>query len=144
MHGIDEQIRKAMEEGQFDNLPGKGKPIDLNDNPHEAPEWRMANHLLKNSGFTLPWIEARQEIENLLATQRQALERAWTWRKAALERKQGYDFVESEWQRAVQAFRQQVTDLNQKIRDYNLQTPSERFQLLRVNADAEIEAITQV
>ena len=29
MRSIDEQIRKAMEEGQFDNLPGKGKPLPL-------------------------------------------------------------------------------------------------------------------
>src|SRR5689334_18044687 len=26
---IDRQIRKAMEDGDFDNLPGEGKPLDL-------------------------------------------------------------------------------------------------------------------
>ena len=31
---IDQQIREAQERGEFDNLPGKGRPLDLTPNPH--------------------------------------------------------------------------------------------------------------
>jgi len=55
----EEQIRRAIEEGKFDNLPGKGKPLNLEQNPFEDPEWRLANHVLITSGFSLPWIEKR-------------------------------------------------------------------------------------
>ncbi|MEA3440806.1 MAG: DUF1992 domain-containing protein [Chloroflexota bacterium] len=58
MTGIEEHIRRAMEEGKFDDLPGKGKPLRLDHNPHEDPQWRTAYRMLRNSGFTLPWIEA--------------------------------------------------------------------------------------
>jgi DnaJ homologue, subfamily C, member 28, conserved domain len=34
---IDEQIRKAIEAGEFDDLSGKGKPIDLS-TYFETPE----------------------------------------------------------------------------------------------------------
>lgn len=48
---IDQKIRKAMEQGEFDNLPGKGEPVDLSVNPFEDPELRLARRALRNAGF---------------------------------------------------------------------------------------------
>jgi DnaJ homolog subfamily C member 28 len=77
MPDIDDAIEKAMREGKFDDLPGKGKPLSLDENPHEDPDWRLAHHVLKNGGFSLPWIETRKEIEDETGRARQALRRAW-------------------------------------------------------------------
>ena len=64
MPNIEEHLRKAIEEGKFDNLPGKGKPLHLDEaNPHADPEWELAYHMLKECGFSLPWIETIHEIE---------------------------------------------------------------------------------
>jgi DnaJ family protein C protein 28 len=142
MSSIDELIRKAMEEGKFDDLPGKGKPLRLDDNPHEDPEWSLAYHVLRNSGFSLPWIEARQAIENDLAAARQALQRTWQWREAALQRSQTQEQVETEWQRAVQTFGEAVVALNKRIQEYNLQAPADPFQLQRLVMARELQAIT--
>lgn len=49
---VEEQIRKARERGDFDNLEGAGKPVDLSENPFEPPEMRMVNRMLKNNDFT--------------------------------------------------------------------------------------------
>jgi hypothetical protein len=35
----DNRIRQAMEEGQFDNLPGFGKPIPDIDEPYDPMWW---------------------------------------------------------------------------------------------------------
>ncbi len=66
MKDIDDAIQKAMQAGQFDDLPGKGKPLNLDENPFADPEWELAQHVLKSSGYTLPWIETRQQIEREL------------------------------------------------------------------------------
>jgi hypothetical protein len=29
---VEKRIREAMEKGEFDNLPGKGEPLDLSEN----------------------------------------------------------------------------------------------------------------
>jgi len=58
----ERKIREAMEEGAFDHLEGKGKPLDLSENPFEDPADRMANRLLKNNGFAPDWIEEAKEI----------------------------------------------------------------------------------
>jgi DnaJ homolog subfamily C member 28 len=141
MRSSDDQIRKAIEEGQFDNLPGKGKPLNLDENVHEDPEWRMAYHVLKNAGYTLPWIEKRQEILTALDLHRQTLRRAWTWRREALAKSQPFNEVEAEWQRALATFHEQLAGLDQRDRDLNLEIPTERFQLPRLKIEKEVTAI---
>jgi hypothetical protein len=47
----ERRIAEAMAEGQFDNLPGQGRPQQLEDLSHLAPEMRLAYIVLKNSGF---------------------------------------------------------------------------------------------
>ena len=54
--GIDIAIRKAMEAGEFDNLPGQGQPLDLNTNPHVPPEMQLAYKIMKQNGIAPDWI----------------------------------------------------------------------------------------
>ena len=65
MPNIEEHIRQAMQAGKFDDLPGKGKPLSLDENPLADPEWQLAFHMLKDAGFSLPWIESLKEIERI-------------------------------------------------------------------------------
>ena len=47
----ERRIQEAMAEGQFDDLPGRGKPQKLEDLSHLPPEVRMVYTILKNSGY---------------------------------------------------------------------------------------------
>jgi hypothetical protein len=68
---IDRQIREAMAEGKFDNLPHQGEALPNDENPY-AGEWGLAYHVLKNYGVAPPWIESDKEVRKLLE-QRDAL-----------------------------------------------------------------------
>jgi DnaJ homolog subfamily C member 28 len=142
MADIEDHIQKAMREGQFANLPGKGKPLNLDENPFVDPEWRLAHYMLKSSGFTLPWIEARQQIQDKLESARSDLANTWAWRLSALEDKQPFPQVEAEWQRAHKTFAAKIEALNKEILTYNLQTPSDHFQISGLSLAREIAAIT--
>ncbi len=62
---VETIIREAQERGDFDNLKGKGQPIDL-DAYFETPEdLRLAYSALKNAGLVSPEIELLQEIAAL-------------------------------------------------------------------------------
>jgi len=141
MPEIEEHIRRAIEEGKFDNLSGQGKPLDLGDDSLADPEWRLAQHMLRSSGYSLPWIELRREILAEAETARGTLKRAWEWRGAALSEGQPYERVQGEWGRAVEAFRKHIESTNKKIFNYNLQAPSEIVQLLKLDAEREINAV---
>ena len=139
---LDEQIRQAINDGQFENLPGKGEPLDLTVNPHEDPAWSLAFKAIRSSGHTLPWIAKRQQIETEFETACQNLKRAWDWREIALARGGASTFIKSEWDRAQNDFRTKIADLNKRIFNYNLEVPSEQFQRRQINMDGEIERIT--
>jgi hypothetical protein len=139
---IDEQIRKAISEGAFDDLPGKGKPFNFDQNPYEDPGWRIAFHMLRSNGFTLPWIETRQAIEAEYACAVKSLASSWSWRVAALDRNQPNDIVENEWQRALNTFEGVILTLNKQIINYNLEVPSNTFARQNINLVREISKIT--
>ena len=120
-------------------MPGKGKPLNLDENPFEDPEWRLANKLLRDSGFSLPWIETRKEIETDLKDARTTLRVAWDVRQESLAANRPNSQVEGAWQRAVEAFKAKITTLNKQIFTYNLDVPADRFQLLPVSVEREIE-----
>ena len=61
---VEERIRKAQEKGEFDNLDGVGKPLDLEDDGHIAEDLRLAHKILKNADCLPPEIELKKEIEN--------------------------------------------------------------------------------
>ena len=56
------KIQEAIEEGKFDNLPGKGKPLVFDDDPTTPLHLRMANKVLKNAGALPDWIQIRKDI----------------------------------------------------------------------------------
>ena len=139
---VEESIRQAMQDGKFDNLPGKGKPLRWDENPNEDPEMALAHHVLKSAGYTLPWIETRRTIEADLEQARAALRRNWNWRGGELAQGHPPAQVDAEWQRALEAFRTQVAVINKRIFSYNLEVPSESLQRSQVNTEKEIEAIS--
>ena len=62
---VEAIIREAQERGDFDNLPGKGKPIDLSayfDTPEDV---RNAYSMLRNAGMVPVEVELLQEIAAL-------------------------------------------------------------------------------
>ncbi len=61
----DQRIREAMERGEFDNLPGAGKPVVLDDDAMVPEDLRAAYRILRNAGCLPPELEARKEIVTL-------------------------------------------------------------------------------
>jgi hypothetical protein len=62
---VEAKIQEAMERGEFDNLPGKGKPIDLTEYFETPEEVRLAYSVLKNAGMTAREVDLLQEIAEL-------------------------------------------------------------------------------
>lgn len=58
----EEKIRKAIENGEFDNLRGAGKPLVFEDETWIPEDIRLAYRVLKNAGCIPPELEIRKEI----------------------------------------------------------------------------------
>jgi DnaJ family protein C protein 28 len=135
---VEEKIQRAIEEGVFDELPGKGRPLKLDEAAFEDPDMRLAHHLLRSSGYTLPWIAGRREIENDIRGARSGLLRSWRRYGAA----HAGDLAHGEWRRALDAFLRQVEVINARIRDYNLAVPVSAVQRQPLDPEREVGEIT--
>ena len=62
----ERHIRDAQKKGEFDDLPGRGEPLMLDDDSHIAPELRAGYRLLKNAGCLPPELEQRREAVELV------------------------------------------------------------------------------
>ena len=62
----ERRIEEAMQKGEFDNLPGQGKPLELEDLSNVPEELRMAYKILRNAGCLTPELEERKQINRVL------------------------------------------------------------------------------
>src|SRR5437588_12091176 len=93
----ERKIREAMAEGAFENLRGKGRPLDLEEDPYEDPSLRMAHRLLRNNGFAPAWVEEAKDLERAIGDACRDLSRG-----TSLER-----------------FRACIAEINQRILSHN-------------------------
>ncbi len=67
----EQRIRKAYQDGEFNELPGFGKPMDLNDDAGIPEELKMAHRMMKNAGYSTEEAGLKREmmrIEDLIRT----------------------------------------------------------------------------
>lgn len=72
---VERQIREAMQQGAFKDLPHQGAPLPLDDLT-AAGEWGLAYKMLKDAGAAPPWVEADKEARVRLAAIDAFIERA--------------------------------------------------------------------
>jgi len=134
----EERILEAMAQGAFDNLPGKGRPLDLRENPFVPPERRLAYKLLKDANFAPDWIELDREVrtarEELAAFQQRHID----WLKRQAPPADGsVPAAVLDWHRRMRAeLLRRLEHLNRKIDELNLLVPHLSLQRPRLDAAA--------
>ena len=145
---IERQIREAIERGEFENLRGKGKPLDLSENPYTPEDWRLAYKLLQDAGMAPDWIEHDKEIRREL----HALE-SWWHRQMQRQRDQRaramalpidqmiaeHERLEQQRARVCVEYRDRAAALNQLIDLYNLKAPTAELHRERIRIEKEIQ-----
>ncbi len=125
---IDRAIREAQRRGDFDNLPGAGKPLAVEENPF-AGELSTAFGILKNAGMAPPWIELQKEINKEQA-------RLETWLRNANGRWRRANAAEQA--RLRNEYRERIADLNRLLLRYNLSVPQAAGQLPMLRMQDEL------
>jgi hypothetical protein len=111
-----------------------GKPLTFDD---LARDENLAHRLLVDSGYSLPWIELKGQIENDSGNAIRRLSQRSAWLLGQGETLES----SSRWARAVEEFRQEIREINQRIDEYNLRVPLAQFQRRRLDADVELERL---
>lgn len=139
---INEQLDEAAARGAFDNLPGSGRPLRLNEHPNEPSDMRMANKLLKDNDLTPAWIGDRTALQGEIEALRAAMQNQWTL-KCARAGALGADAEaqDNAWSRTLLRWEEQIADLNRRIADLNIVLPVWHMELHRLRLDEELDRI---
>ncbi|NGN70277.1 DUF1992 domain-containing protein [Streptomyces sp. A7024] len=88
---VDRQIREAEQRGEFENLPGRGKPLRGESEPYDEMWWLRQKIEDENLSYVPPTLALRKDDQDALAAARKA--------------------------RSEQEVRQLITDINTRIRE---------------------------
>ncbi|PIJ49123.1 hypothetical protein BL250_14330 [Erwinia sp. OLTSP20] len=61
----EQHIIDAQRKGEFDDLPGAGRPLELDDDSQVPETLRVAYRILKNAGFLPPELQMQKEAVEL-------------------------------------------------------------------------------
>ena len=61
----ERRIAEAIANGELEELPGEGRPLDLEDDALVPEALRLAYRILKNAGFVPPEVQTLNEIAEL-------------------------------------------------------------------------------
>lgn len=145
---VDDIIHNAMANGDFDELPGIGKPLELEDESHIPSELRLAHRLLKQNDMTPEWIALGKSIETMLDDTRATLRDEYRAYRGRLGDALRSDMPEARreeaetlWAAAQIAFRSAITRINAQLLSYNLKLPSGFPRRSLVSVDKELAQV---
>ena len=62
---VEQRIKEAQQKGEFDDLPGCGRPLVMEDDSRIPEDLRLAYKILKNAGCIPPELELKREIKSM-------------------------------------------------------------------------------
>lgn len=140
----DRKIRDAQEEGRFDNLPGKGKPLSLDIDNRVPPEQRAAYRLMRDANLLPDWIELDKLVRRRQERIATRIEEYGVRRQRDLEQlatPEGKRRVDSRRDDFLMLIAREMRDLNRDIDRLNLIVPSVSRQRLRLNLPERMEEL---
>lgn len=130
---VEKRIWQSMEEGHFENLPGKGKPLDLSTNPHADPDEDTLYRILSRNGCAPEWVELNKQIRSEAAEWRPALKKAWAY---------NLNGNNAKWTECSEALKVQMRAINNKVFRYNLVVPFGR-QMCGIKWEKELDRLRE-
>ncbi|NWY60113.1 DJC28 protein, partial [Chionis minor] len=131
---VEDLIQESMAKGDFDNLSGKGKPLQkFSDCPHIDPMTHNLNRILIDNGYQPEWILMQKEIRETIERLRKNI--------VASRSKLGgpmTPYKQKQWNRICEQFMEDIRKLNKRIDNFNLVVPILSRQMVHFSADKEI------
>lgn len=144
----ERKIRDAQEEGAFDNLPGKGQPLNLEQDPRVPPEQRAAYRLMREAKILPDWIQIDKEIRQRLVqwevrVDQYAQGREEDLRRSQLSHRPTPDAIDRLREKFLLQAAQHLKETNRQIERLNLIVPGHGQQRLRLPLEERMETLEE-
>uniref|UniRef100_UPI00398E9CC1 dnaJ homolog subfamily C member 28 n=1 Tax=Pristiophorus japonicus TaxID=55135 RepID=UPI00398E9CC1 len=134
---VEDLIQESMAKGDFDNLSGKGKPLQkFSQYPYIDPMTHNLNRILLENGYQPEWIVRQKEITQTIEQLRNDM--------VGYRKKLGESLTvhnQKQWNLKCEQFRADIKQLNKMVDSFNLIVPLLNRQMLHFNPDKEFAII---
>ncbi|XP_010288792.1 PREDICTED: dnaJ homolog subfamily C member 28 [Phaethon lepturus] len=131
---VEDLIQESMAKGDFDNLSGKGKPLQkFSHCPHVDPMTHNLNRILIDNGYQPEWILMQKEIRETIEQLRKSIVASRSKLAGPMT-----PYRQKQWNRICEQFIEDIRKLNKRIDNFNLVVPILSRQMVHFNADKEI------
>jgi len=131
MSWFDDLMKEARERGDFDNLPGAGKKLIIDNDPHTPSEMRMAYKILKDNDLAPDWITQGKALERtqekiITAVQkaRRVYQEALITAQRAAQPALAADQARAKYERTLAGIGEDIRRFNSEVLTFNLKLPS--------------------
>ncbi|MFC7061907.1 DUF1992 domain-containing protein [Halobacillus seohaensis] len=115
---IEEKIKQSIKQGDFENLPGKGKPLPKDELSYVPDEMRNSYRILKNANMLPEEMQLKKEIVQLeeLLAQNYESDQGHKWNTQLTEKKLRFNMLmEKRKLKSSEAFQQYGGKINSKF-----------------------------
>ncbi len=140
---IEDLIQDGQDRGVFDNLSGKGKPLDLGSNLYEGDR-KLANQLMKEHDVVPPWLARRSQAAEAADELRQDFDRRWR------RHEQAYRLVRDDgrrkalalsWRSHCRRWEAEIVEVNTLVDEFNLRRPINGMELIKLRLNDELKRV---
>lgn len=146
----DRRIQDAINAGEFDNLPGAGKPMTVEDNPFVPKDMRAAYKVLANSGYAPDWMVLAQQIDSAIEQLRTSADRHFSYLRERLAEistdpyavkhlRREVARLKGEHQKAAARHSRAIEEINRNILTFNNTVPIASLLRVPLSHDYEME-----
>jgi DnaJ family protein C protein 28 len=137
---VEDLIQEGLEHGVFDNLKGKGKPLNLKANLYEGDS-KLAHELMKEHQILPLWLAKRNVVKVTIEEFRQDIGRRWqrheqAYRLATDEGRR--NALSLSWRAQCRVWEGEIKEINKLIDDFNLRRPSEGMEIFKLQLAEEL------
>ncbi len=140
---VEDLIEDGRRRGLFENLPGSGRPLDLDPNLYEGSN-ALANQLMKDNDVRPPWLTHRLDVSDKIDAFRADVAR--TWQRYGAARDQAADAghraaLAVGWDEVCRAWQTKIEAINRDVDAYNLKRPRGQLELFKLRLADELKRV---
>ncbi len=140
---MEDLIEDGRRRGLFEDLPGKGKPLDLEQNIYEGSQ-TLANQIMKANDIKPAWLSQRLGVMEAVEAFRATMTRTWQLYRTNFAHAPGETHRQAlnlGWDELCRGWQVAIDKLNKDIDSYNLKRPPGQTELYKLRLADELKRI---
>jgi DnaJ family protein C protein 28 len=140
---IEDLIEEGRQRGLFDDLSGKGRPLEMRPSLYEGSA-ALSNQLLKDNNLRPVWLSHRLSVQERIEQFRSDVARTWQRYDTAFQQAVGETHrtaLTIGWDDECRRWEREIVEINKLVSNYNLRRPTSNLEIFSLRISDELKRV---